>query len=99
MRTNVALDLKHITSAVAARHGMLVSPDDPAMLLVTMNELVLEQVIGNIEGHIEDMVAGIEAGLRSAQREALKKKREKLGTQCVRRFRRILIPGDYTRES
>jgi hypothetical protein len=71
MRTRVALDLKRITAEVAARHGMLVSADDPAMLLVTMNELVLEQVIDNLEGDMESMVAGIEAGLRSAQRAAL----------------------------
>jgi hypothetical protein len=67
----VALDLKRITAEVAARHGMLLRPDDPAMLLVTMNEVVLQQVIGSIEARAEEMVAGIEAGFRSAQREAL----------------------------
>ena len=36
MKTEVVLDLKRITAEVAARHGMLVMPDDPAMLLVTM---------------------------------------------------------------
>ncbi len=66
----VALDLKRITAEVAARHGMLLRPDDPAMLLVTMNEVVLQQVIGSIEARAEEMVAGIEAGVRSAQREA-----------------------------
>ncbi len=71
MKMGVALDLKRITAEVAARHGMLVMPDDPAMLLVTMNEMVLQQVIGDIEAHMEDMVAGIEAGLCSAQQEAL----------------------------
>jgi len=70
MKTEVVLDLKHITAEVAARHGMLVMPDDPAMLLVTMNELVLQQVIGSIQARTEEMVAGVEAGLRSAQREA-----------------------------
>jgi hypothetical protein len=63
MRTGVALNLKRITAEVAARHGKLVSPDDPAMLLATMNELVLEQVIGNIEARMYDAVAGMEAGL------------------------------------
>src|SRR5258707_802694 len=33
MKTGVALDLKRITAEVAARHGMLVSQDDPAMML------------------------------------------------------------------
>jgi ElaB/YqjD/DUF883 family membrane-anchored ribosome-binding protein len=71
MSVGARLDLKRITAEVAARHGMLVSPDDPAMLLVTMNELVLEQVVGHIEAHMEDVVAGIEAGFRSAQNEAM----------------------------
>jgi hypothetical protein len=71
MTNGIALDLKRITAEVAARHGMLVMPDDPAMLLVTMNELVLQQVMGSIEARTEEIVAGIEAGLRSAQHEAL----------------------------
>jgi ElaB/YqjD/DUF883 family membrane-anchored ribosome-binding protein len=71
METEVVLDLKRITAEVAARHGMLVCPDDPAMLLVTMNEVVLQQVIGGIEARVEEIVACIERGLRSAQHEAL----------------------------
>jgi hypothetical protein len=71
MAEKVSLDLKRITAEVAVRHGMLVRQDDPAMLLVTMNELVLQQVMGNIEGRAEQMVAGIETGFLSAQHEAL----------------------------
>jgi len=71
MKTELVLDLKRITAEVAARHGMLVSQDDPAMLLVTMNEVVLQQVFGSIEARTEEIVAGIEAGLRSAQHDAL----------------------------
>ena len=50
MKTEVVLDFKRITAEVAARHGMLVSQDDPAMLLVTMNEVVLQQVFGKHRG-------------------------------------------------
>ena len=71
MKTEVVLDFKRITAEVAARHGMLVSQDDPAMLLVTMNEVVLQQVFGKIEARTEEIVVGLEAGFRSAQREAL----------------------------
>src|SRR2546430_5877535 len=71
MKTEVVLDLKRITAEVASRHGMLVRQDDPAMLLVTMNEVVLQQVFGSIEARTEEIVAGMEAGLRPAQREAL----------------------------
>ncbi|SRR5438552_969284 len=71
MKTEVVLDLKRITAEVAARHGMLVRQDDPAMLLVTMNEVVLQQVFGSIGARMEEIVAGMEAGLRSAQRQAM----------------------------
>ena len=71
MKTEVVLDLKRITAEVAARHGMLVRQDDPAMLFVTMNEVVLQQVFGSIEARTEEIVAGMEAGLRSAQRQAM----------------------------
>ncbi len=71
MKSEVVLDFKRIIAEVAARHGMLVSQDDPAMLLVTMNEVVLQQVFANIKARTEEIVAGLEAGLRSAQREAL----------------------------
>src|ERR1700680_2676484 len=71
MKTEVVLDLKRITAEVAARHGMLVCQDDPAMLLVTMNEVVLQQVFGNIEARTEEIVAAVEATFRLAQREAL----------------------------
>src|SRR5882724_9304565 len=71
MKSEVVLDFKRITAEVAARHGMLLRPDDPAMLLVTMNEVVLQQVFGSIEARTEEIVAGIQAGLRSTQCESL----------------------------
>lgn len=67
------VDLKRVTAEVAARHGMLVRQDDPAMLLVTMNEVVLQQVVGSIEVRVSEIVAGIEDDLCSGQREALGK--------------------------
>jgi len=71
VKAEVVLDLKRITAEVAARHGMLVRQDDPAMLLVTMNEVVLQQVFGRIEARTEEIVVGMETGLRSAQRQAM----------------------------
>ena len=71
MKSEVVLDFKRIIAEVAAHHGMLVRQDDPAMLLVTMNEVVLQQVFGRIEARTEEIVAGMEAGRRSAQRQAM----------------------------
>jgi hypothetical protein len=41
-----SVDAKKLTAQVAARHGLLIREDDPAMALVTMSEMVLEQVPG-----------------------------------------------------
>ena len=79
VKADLVLDLKRITAEVAARHGMLVSHDDPAMLLVTMNEVVLQQVVGSLEARTEKIVAGMEAGFRSAQHDALGNMKEKHG--------------------
>ncbi len=63
VKAELVLDLKRITAEVAARHGMLVSQEDPAMLLVTMNEVVLQQVLGSLEARTEKIVAGYGGGL------------------------------------
>ncbi len=44
MKTEVVLDLKRITAEVAARHGMLVRQDDPAIAASSL--LVLGVVLG-----------------------------------------------------
>jgi hypothetical protein len=96
MKTEVVLDFKRVTAEVAARHGMLVRQDDPAMLLVTMNEVVLQQVIGNIEARTEEIVAGIIADLRSAQHEAMgniEKEARKAGIAVREEIRKDIDAG------
>ena len=44
-----SVDAKKLTAHVAARHGLLIREDDPAMALVTMSEMVLEQVLEKAE--------------------------------------------------
>ena len=44
VKTEVVLDLKRITAEVAARHGMLVRQDDPAIAASSL--LVLGVVLG-----------------------------------------------------
>jgi hypothetical protein len=71
-KQGIALDLKRVTAEVAARHGMLVRPDDPAMLLVTMNEVVLQQLAGDIEARAVETAERLVSLLRLTQVEALK---------------------------
>ena len=39
------LDVQRLIGAVAARHGILLKPDDAAFALVTMNQLILEETV------------------------------------------------------
>ncbi len=50
------LDVKRITAEVAARHGVLLKEDDPALVLVTISEVVLEACFENLERRSRHLV-------------------------------------------
>jgi hypothetical protein len=47
-----APDIDRLIAVVAARHHVLLKPDDAAFALVTLNQLVLEDSIKELAGHI-----------------------------------------------
>lgn len=55
------LDLKRITAQVAVRHGVVLKLDDPAMVLVTISEVVLEQCFERLEKRARLLVAELDA--------------------------------------
>jgi hypothetical protein len=66
-----SMDTKKLTSEVAARHGLLIRDDDPAMALVTMSEIVLQQVLERAEVRLRALLAEAEMGQKRLQQEAL----------------------------
>ena len=66
-----SVDTKRLSGEVAARHGLLIREDDPAMALVTMNEIVLEQVLSEAELRLRGLFAEAEKGQRRSQQETL----------------------------
>jgi len=66
-----SVDTKKLTSEVAARHGLLIRDDDPAMALVTMSEIVLEQVLEQAEIRLQALLSEAETGQKKLQQEAL----------------------------
>jgi CHASE3 domain sensor protein len=52
------------------RHNILLKPDDAAFALVTMNQLVLEELVEKVETHIGASLAAFEASTKSAERGA-----------------------------
>ena len=74
-----SVDVKKLTAQVAARHGLLIREDDPAMALVTMNEIVLEQVLEKAQVGLRDMLSEAEEGQKRSQQESAVWVQEEIG--------------------
>jgi hypothetical protein len=73
------VDAKKLTSEVAARHGMLIREDDPAMALVTMSEIVLEEALRRAEVRLGAVLAEAEDGQKRLQQEGVCWVQEEIG--------------------
>ncbi|SRR5579875_589858 len=64
------IDVKRLIAEVAARDGIRVEPGDPAFALVTLNQLVLEDVAQQISEHIHAGVAEFTEAVRKTETRA-----------------------------
>jgi ElaB/YqjD/DUF883 family membrane-anchored ribosome-binding protein len=64
------LDVKRITAEVAARHGILLKEDDPALVLVTISQIVLEESFERVESRARGLLADVDACLLRIQERA-----------------------------
>ena len=64
------LDVKRITAEVAARHGVLLKEDDPALVLVTISEAVLEECFERLEKRARGLIAELDACFEDIQQRA-----------------------------
>jgi hypothetical protein len=74
-----SVDTKRLSGEVAARHGLLIREDDPAMALVTMNEIVLEKVLSEAELRLQGLFVEAEKGQKRSQKETLVWVQEEMG--------------------
>lgn len=65
------LDMARLVAEVAARHGFLIRQDDPAMAIVTMNQLALEQSMEFLEKRMRCVVRDIEERLQRKETDVL----------------------------
>jgi hypothetical protein len=52
MKADGMIDVRRLIGEVAARNGIRVEPDDPAFALVTLNQLVLEEIVTRVDAQI-----------------------------------------------
>jgi hypothetical protein len=74
-----SVDAKKLSGEVAARHGLLIREDDPAMALVTMSEIVLEHVLKEAEIGLRAVLSEAEKSQKRSQQETLVWVQEEMG--------------------
>lgn len=96
------VDAKKLSGEVAERHGLLIREDDPAMALVTMSEIVLEQVLKEAEVRFRSVLSEAEKARKGRNKTYWFGFKRKWGAPEVRSvcsFSGISTPVDCRRES
>jgi hypothetical protein len=63
-------DVQRIIGAVAERHGILLKPDDAAFALVTINQLMLEEVMVELLGEVRSAITEFDEAAGRVQSRA-----------------------------
>ena len=61
---------QQLITAVLARNGIRIEPDDPVFALVTINELVLEEAVRRLSDEMDRRLATFSAGMDQTERRA-----------------------------
>jgi uncharacterized membrane protein YgdD (TMEM256/DUF423 family) len=67
---NDSATTRRLIAEVAARHSVFLKPDDPAIALVTMNRLILDDAMAAVHGQIRVTIAEFQASMQKAERRA-----------------------------
>lgn len=65
-----SIDVQRLIAEVAARHHVFLKPDDPAIALVTMNQLILDRATEIVHEEIRATIAEFHASMQKAERRA-----------------------------
>ena len=65
-----SIDVQRLIAEVAARHNLFLKPDDPAIALVTMNNLVLRAAIDIVHAEVGVTIAEFHASMQKAEKRA-----------------------------
>ena len=63
-------NLQRFASEIAARHRIRLAIDDPAMVIVTLNQLLLEETIKTLGNYVDNMQESIDNAGRKVERRA-----------------------------
>ncbi len=64
------IDVQRLIAEVAARHNLFLKPSDPAIALVTMNQLILEAAIETVNEEVRVTIAEFQLSMQKAEKRA-----------------------------
>lgn len=64
------IDVQRLIAEVAARHKLLFRIDEPAMAVVTMNQLILDSSLAAIHKEIRATIAEFDSSMQKAEKRA-----------------------------
>ena len=67
---NGSINSQRLIAEVAARHNVILKPDDPAFALITMNQLILDDAMESVHGQIRATIAEFHASMQKAEERA-----------------------------
>src|SRR5258708_1255042 len=67
---NDPIDIQRLIAEVGARDNVFLKPDDPAIALVTMNRLILDDAMETVNKQIRATIAEFHASMQKAERRA-----------------------------
>jgi len=63
----MATDLKTVAEEIGKRHGIKISKDDPAMIMVTANDMLIEDLYQQIQNMLAQIASENEAAITRYQ--------------------------------
>jgi hypothetical protein len=61
------IDLKRLAAEVSVQHGIRIDPDDPMLVVVTLNRLVFEHAVAQVLERMQSSVRDFEAATEKVQ--------------------------------
>src|SRR5258708_40073349 len=65
---NGSIDIQRLIAEVAARHNVFLKPDDPAIALVTMSRLILDDAMETDHERIRATIAEFHGSMQKAEK-------------------------------
>ncbi len=67
---SASIDIQRLIAEVAARHNLFLKPDDPAIALITMNQLILDSAVETVNKQVRVTIAEFHSSMQTAEKRA-----------------------------